>query len=183
MAKRLATERNISVREAEQQLDADAYVKEQWQWAPSRLHCEYLCQLMFLPATATSQSEHNCTIHWGRREPLPEPDLGAEPTTMELVYPDSTQEDMRTSTGMCTNSRGYLGEADVGRLPRSTSVGKSLTPLRYASSSSDHLHNQRGNGGSHQLMSLSLTHVWSLLLHMNQHMRSSLLLNMIHMRE
>ena len=101
MVKRLTNERNISVREAEQQLDANAYLKEQWQWAPSRLHHEYLCQQMFLHAAATGQSEHDCTIHWGRREPLPKEDLGAEPPAMELIHPDSTQEDIEDLYQLC----------------------------------------------------------------------------------
>ena len=93
-AKRLVREWNISVREVEQQLDADAYLGEQWQWVPSRLHHKYLCQQMFLHAAATGQSEHDYAIHWGQREPSPEWDLGVEPTTMELICPNSTQEDI-----------------------------------------------------------------------------------------
>ena len=58
------------------------------------LHHEYLCQQMFLHAAATDWSKHNCTICLGRREPSPKHDLGVEPTTMELVCPDSTQEDI-----------------------------------------------------------------------------------------
>ena len=45
---------------------------------------------MFLHAAVTGQSEHNHAIHWGQREPLPEWDLGAEPTAMELATPNST---------------------------------------------------------------------------------------------
>ena len=36
-AKRLARMKNISVREAEQWLDANAYLEEQQQWAPGGL--------------------------------------------------------------------------------------------------------------------------------------------------
>ena len=92
VAKRLAKERNISVREAEQQLDAHAYLKEQCQWAPNRLHHEYLCQLMFLHVTATGQSKHDHAICQSRREPLPKWDLGVEPITMELICSDSTKK-------------------------------------------------------------------------------------------
>ena len=76
------------------QLDANAYLKEYQQWEPGGLHCKFLYQQMFLHATATSQSEYNHTIHWGRREPSAESDLRAEPTTMELVSPDSTWEEI-----------------------------------------------------------------------------------------
>ena len=48
----------------------------------------------FLHATATGKSEHNHTIHQGRREPSVEQDLGVEPTTMELISPDSTWEEI-----------------------------------------------------------------------------------------
>ena len=94
MVKRLVNERKISVRETEWQLVTNAYLGEQWQWASSGLHHEYLCQQMFSHATVTSQSEHNHAICWGRREPLMEQDLGTEPTTMELICPDSTEEDI-----------------------------------------------------------------------------------------
>ena len=50
---------------------------------------------MFLHGAATGQSEHDCTICWGQREPLPKWDLGVEPTAMELIHPDSTQEDIK----------------------------------------------------------------------------------------
>ena len=63
--------KNISVREAEWWLDADAYLDEQQQWAPGRLHHEYLCQQMFSHAAMTSRSEHICAICQGQREPLP----------------------------------------------------------------------------------------------------------------
>ena len=66
-----------------------AYLEEQWQWAPDRLHHKYLCQQMFLHAAATSQSKHNCAICLGR-EPLPNQDLGVEPTAMELIHPNFT---------------------------------------------------------------------------------------------
>ena len=49
---------------------------------------------MFLHTMATGQSEHDHTIHWGRREPLPRQDLGMEPTAMELIHPNSTWEDI-----------------------------------------------------------------------------------------
>ena len=63
--KRLERELNISVRKAEWQLDANAYLEEQWQWVPGRLHHEYLCQQMFLHATATGWIEHDHAIHQG----------------------------------------------------------------------------------------------------------------------
>ena len=68
MAKRLVVEKAISVREAERQLDADAYFEEHQWWAPGGLHQEFLYQQMFLHAAATIQSEHDQAICWGRRE-------------------------------------------------------------------------------------------------------------------
>ena len=93
-AKRLALEKGISVREAEWWLDADAYLKEQWHWAPGGFRHEYLYQQMFSHATMTSQSKYDHAICWGQRKPLPEWDLGMEPTTMELVFPNSTWEEI-----------------------------------------------------------------------------------------
>ena len=80
------------MRKAEWQLDANAYLEEQWQWAPGRLHHVHLCQQMFLHATATGQSKHDHAISKGQREPSPKQDLVGEPTAMELVHPISTQD-------------------------------------------------------------------------------------------
>ena len=91
-AKRLAREKTISVKEAKRQLDAEANLKEQWQWTSSRLQQEYLCQMMF--HHATGKSEQDCAICWGRWEPSAEQDVEREPTTMELFWPDSSQEDI-----------------------------------------------------------------------------------------
>ena len=49
---------------------------------------------MFSHAAMTGQSKYDHAICWGWREPSPEGDLGAEPTAMELVCPDSTQDDI-----------------------------------------------------------------------------------------
>ena len=49
---------------------------------------------MFLHAAATGKSEHNYAIHQDRREPSAEWDLRAEPTAMELISPDPTQEEI-----------------------------------------------------------------------------------------
>ena len=91
---KLAREKNISVREAERQLDTEAYLEELWQWTSSGLHQEYLCQMMFYHATTAGKSEHDCAICWGRQKPLAEWDMEREPTVMELVWPDSSQEDI-----------------------------------------------------------------------------------------
>ena len=93
-AKRLARTQNVSVREAEWWLDADAYLQEQRQWAHGKLHCEYLCQQMFLHAAVTGGSEHNCAICQGQREPSPKQDVGVEPTAMELVIPNPMHQDI-----------------------------------------------------------------------------------------
>ena len=50
---------------------------------------------MFLHAAVTGWSEHECTICWVQREPSPKWDLGVEPTTMELVGPDSMCQDTK----------------------------------------------------------------------------------------
>ena len=82
------------MKEAELQLDANAYLQEWRWWAHSGLHLEFLCHQMFLDATATGWSEHNHAICWGWRKPPPKWDLGAELTAMELVTPDSTCQDI-----------------------------------------------------------------------------------------
>ena len=68
-AKRLVGERGISVREVERWLGTNVYLEEHQWWVPSRLHCQFLLQQMFLHATATGQREYNHAICWGRWEP------------------------------------------------------------------------------------------------------------------
>ena len=94
MAKRLLREIDILVREAEWRLDANAYLKEQWQWTSGGLHCKYLCQQMFSHTAANGWSKHDHAICQGQREPSPDWNLGAEPTAMELIHPDSMWEDI-----------------------------------------------------------------------------------------
>ena len=93
-AKRLANTQGISVREAEQQLDANAYLHKQWWWTHGGLQHEYLFQQMFQHAVLTGQSEYECAICWGQRDPLPEQDLAVEPTAMELVGLNSMCQDI-----------------------------------------------------------------------------------------
>ena len=82
------------MREAEQWLDTNAYLEEQWHWATGELHCEYLYQQIFSHTAVTDQCSYNHAIHQGQREPSLEWDLGAEPTAMELICPYSTQEEI-----------------------------------------------------------------------------------------
>ena len=93
-AKRLVKAKGLSVREVERQLDANAYLNEQWQWTHSSLHHEFLFQQMFQHAMVTSWSGYKCAICCGQREPLPEQDLLVEPTAMELISPNSTCQDI-----------------------------------------------------------------------------------------
>ena len=54
----------------------------------------FLFQQMFQHAAATGQCEYEHVICHGCREPSPEWDLLMEPTTMELIGPDSTYQDI-----------------------------------------------------------------------------------------
>ena len=49
---------------------------------------------MFHHAASTSKSGHHCAIHWSRWEPYMEWDLMVESTVIDLVWPDSSQEDI-----------------------------------------------------------------------------------------
>ena len=93
-AKRLVEEKNISVREAERQLDADAYPTECEQWVLFGLQHDFLLHRMFVHAMATGQQEHDHAIHHGRWEPSPVWDLGMEPSMVELIYANSTREEI-----------------------------------------------------------------------------------------
>ena len=82
------------MREAKRQLDTKAYLEEQQQWSSGRLHQEYLHQMMFHHAAATSKHEHDHTICWGRLEPSSEQGMERESTAMELAQPDSSWKDI-----------------------------------------------------------------------------------------
>ena len=92
--KRLVEEKGISVREAERQLNTDAYLEEHQQWVPSGLHCQFLLQRMFLHASARGWREYDHGVCWGRWEPSVERDLEVEPFAIELIDPESTREEI-----------------------------------------------------------------------------------------
>ena len=48
---------------------------------------------MFSHAVATGRKQYDQAIHW--QQPLPEQDLSVEPSTVELIGPRSTREDIR----------------------------------------------------------------------------------------
>ena len=97
------------MRETERWLDANAYLhKHQW-WTCGSLHCEFLFQQMFQHAMATGWSKYKHAICCGQREPSPEQDQLAEPTTMELVGPGSMCQDI---------NKLYQDLYQLHRLPR-----------------------------------------------------------------
>ena len=63
-------------------------------WTHSSLHHEYMLLQIFQHATVTGQSSYKHAIHWSQREPSTEWDLLAEPTTTELVSPNSQCQDI-----------------------------------------------------------------------------------------
>ena len=86
--------KNISVWEAERQLDTDIYLTEHQPWVPFGLHHNFLLHGMFVHAVATGQKEHDCAICCGRWEPLPVQDLEAEPSVVELIYANAMREEI-----------------------------------------------------------------------------------------
>ena len=182
MVKRLAKERNILVREAEQWLDADAYLKEQHQWAQGRLHHEFLIQQMFVHGTATGQSKHNHTICWDRREPLSKWGLGVETTAMELIPPDSSQEDIADL---------YWDVYQLHRLPQRCQFKEGIEELihqeilesKNASGLSGCLHCQRQSRDGGWVMLLGLTPMLSSLSQTMPHMRGLLPWSKTHVRK
>ena len=93
--KKLAKEDGISIQEAERWLNADAFLDEYPSWGPHRLHFPFLIYWMFAHTVATGQKEYDCAICWGWQQPLPEWDLSAEPSAVELIGPRSTREQIR----------------------------------------------------------------------------------------
>ena len=65
MAKRLAAEKNISVWEAERQLEAQLFLDEIPRWQPGGPHHSLLYQKKFAHMKATGLKEYYCGIYWG----------------------------------------------------------------------------------------------------------------------
>ena len=119
--------------------------------------------------SARARGNPHCNETWKQNLP---PWSSFALTPPEKIY--------KTCTGMYISSRGYLEGASVRKLPRSASTRTSSIPSRNASSSSSHLHSQRGNGDRCQPMSLGPITVWSLLQLTAAPMRSSQWYNRIH---
>ena len=88
--KKLAEEEGVSVWEAEWWLDANAFLDKYPRGEPLRLHCPFILHRMFSHAVA-----HDLGIHWGQHKPSPEWDLGAGPSTMDLIGPGMPQAEIR----------------------------------------------------------------------------------------
>ena len=95
-AKRLGTEKNISVGEAKRRLDTNLFLDEIPKWEPGRPHCSFLFQRMFAQTEVTGWKEYDWGICRGHQQPLPERDIQAKIPAMELLTPESTWEEIMT---------------------------------------------------------------------------------------
>ena len=111
--KKLAKEEGIFVREAERQLDADTFLDKYLRWEPHGCHCLFLIYQIFAHAVATGQKEYNQAVHQGWQQPSPEQDLIVEPSTIELVGPRSSREEIRGCAVIYTSYGGHLAKALV----------------------------------------------------------------------
>ena len=87
--------KNISVREAERELETEVYLEEQKWWLPGRLHHEYLCHQMFVPVVTMGQKECDWAIHCGWREQSSPWSLHRKATAMESINPNLTCEEIQ----------------------------------------------------------------------------------------
>ena len=138
-AKRLAEEKDISMWEAERQMDADVYLSEcQW-WVPFRLHHKFCC-------TGCSSMqwpwdrEHDHAIHCSRRKPSSVQDLEVEPSTVELVYANSMREEIAEIYCNVYSCDGCQGKHPVMWRWKSISTRKSWIVSWNTSSISRILH-------------------------------------------
>ena len=93
--KKLTEEEDVSVREVERQLDADAFLDECPCWGHHWLYRMFLMLWMFAHAMATGQNEHDWAIHQGWWPPSPKWLLGAEPSAMDLIGPEMSWAEIR----------------------------------------------------------------------------------------
>ena len=93
-AKRWASEKNISIQEAERHLDAQLFLDEIPRWEPGRPHHSLLYQKMFTHAKVVGLKEYHLGICWGHHQPSPDRSPQAEVSAMGLLNPQTTHEEI-----------------------------------------------------------------------------------------
>ena len=94
MAKKLGEERGISVHEAERRLDAKLFLDEISKWKPVGLNHLFLFQKMFAHMKAIELKVYHCGNHRSHWQPLLERDLWAKVSAMEMLTPETTQDEV-----------------------------------------------------------------------------------------
>ena len=95
-AKRLAAEKNISVWEAERQLDAKLFLDEIPKWEPGGPHYSLLYQKLFTHTKAARLKEYHQGICQGHWQASPERSPQVEISTVGLLIPSPMYEEILT---------------------------------------------------------------------------------------
>ena len=85
IAKEQARETGLSVREAEQRIDAELFLDEYPRWELGAPHQSVILHDMFLHTAEWGQKEAERLVCWGCWGSASEPNLGAGQSAMELV--------------------------------------------------------------------------------------------------
>ena len=94
VAKKLAPEMNMSVREAVRWLDAYLFLDEIPLWWSGRPHCPYLLQKMFSQVESMGCKEYNHAGQRGSQQSMLEQEATQEVLATELVGYKTSQEEM-----------------------------------------------------------------------------------------
>ena len=90
-----AEENDISIREAEHQIDVRLFLDEYPQWELGTPHQFIILHEMFLHAAKRGQKEAECMVCWGCQGSMYDPDSEADQSAMELVGYHMSQKEMR----------------------------------------------------------------------------------------
>ena len=129
-AREQAMEVGLSVREAEQRLDAKLFLDEYPRWELRAPHWSIILHEMFVHGTEWGKKEAERFIHWGHWGSIPRPDLEADQSAMDLVgYQTSHKEIWDIYHSVCLLRRSP-GLPPCGSQQRREAIHDILSSLR-----------------------------------------------------
>ena len=90
-----AKETGISYRKLERMVDSELFLDEYPRWGLGTSHWLVVLHEMFLHTAGQGQKEVECMCCWGHWGKVPEPEPGADLSTMELVGYQTSRKEMR----------------------------------------------------------------------------------------
>ena len=95
-AKGQAAKEGLSVWEAERVMDVELFFEGLAKWEADSPHCLMMLYEMFHHAADTRWKEAEWTVHWGHQKELPKLDPEADLSTIQLVSPHTSKEELQS---------------------------------------------------------------------------------------